>query len=123
MVQQHPSMISLARVMMTANCKERWRRAGAWLGTWRVHEQGVYKAFSVLPVFFLRCGRIQSELENTFLLFFCVKYSEDDDLRKALELSKKEEQDRIKTVEKYNELSLTEDWEADVKYVISSLQS
>ncbi|KAF9328845.1 hypothetical protein BG006_008032 [Podila minutissima] len=43
--------------------------------------------------------------------------SEDDDLRKALELSKKEEQDRIKTVEKYNELSLTEDWEADVKPV------
>ncbi|KAF9923569.1 hypothetical protein FBU30_006398 [Linnemannia zychae] len=43
--------------------------------------------------------------------------SEDDDLRKALELSKKEEQDRIKTVEKYNELSLTEDWEADSKPV------
>ncbi|KAF9381406.1 hypothetical protein CPB97_007790 [Podila verticillata] len=43
--------------------------------------------------------------------------SEDDDLKKALELSKKEEQDRIKTVEKYNELSLTEDWEADVKPV------
>ncbi|KAF9128530.1 hypothetical protein BGW39_004983 [Mortierella sp. 14UC] len=43
--------------------------------------------------------------------------SEDDDLKKALELSKKEEQDRIKTVEKYNELSLTEDWEADSKPV------
>jgi epsin len=43
------------------------------------------------------------------------KHSEDDDLKKALELSKKEEQDRIKTVEKYNELSLTEDWEADSK--------
>ncbi|KAG0204752.1 hypothetical protein BGX28_003414 [Mortierella sp. GBA30] len=43
--------------------------------------------------------------------------SEDDDLQKALELSKKEEQDRLKTVEKYNELSLTEDWEADSKPV------
>ncbi|KAG0335961.1 hypothetical protein BG004_008252 [Podila humilis] len=43
--------------------------------------------------------------------------SEDDDLKKALELSEKEEQDRIKTVEKYNELSLTEDWEADSKPV------
>ncbi|KAF8936638.1 hypothetical protein BGZ58_003924 [Dissophora ornata] len=43
--------------------------------------------------------------------------SEDDDLEKALELSRKEEQDRIKTVEKYNELSLTEDWEADSKPV------
>ncbi|KAG0351223.1 hypothetical protein BGZ54_003361, partial [Gamsiella multidivaricata] len=43
--------------------------------------------------------------------------SEEDDLQKALELSKKEEQDRIKTVEKYNELSLTEDWEADSKPV------
>ncbi|KAF9107230.1 hypothetical protein BGX29_006916 [Mortierella sp. GBA35] len=43
--------------------------------------------------------------------------SEDDDLKKALELSKKEEQDRIKTVEKYNELSLTEDWEAESKPV------
>ncbi|KAF9360489.1 hypothetical protein BGX26_009179 [Mortierella sp. AD094] len=41
--------------------------------------------------------------------------SEDDDLQKALELSRKEEQDRMKTVEKYNELSLTEDWEADNK--------
>ncbi|KAF9175660.1 hypothetical protein BGX21_005617 [Mortierella sp. AD011] len=41
--------------------------------------------------------------------------SEDDDLQRALELSKKEEQDRLKTVEKYNELSLTEDWEADNK--------
>ena len=41
--------------------------------------------------------------------------SEEDDLQKALELSKKEEQDRLKTVEKYNELSLTEDWEADSK--------
>ncbi|KAF9403026.1 hypothetical protein BGZ94_004738, partial [Podila epigama] len=38
--------------------------------------------------------------------------SDDDDLKKALELSKKEEQDRLKTVAKYNELSLTEDWEA-----------
>jgi len=44
-----------------------------------------------------------------------MAHSEDDDLKKALELSKKEEQDRIKTVEKYNELSLTEDWEADSK--------
>ncbi|KAF9431717.1 hypothetical protein BGZ76_011789 [Entomortierella beljakovae] len=43
--------------------------------------------------------------------------SEDDDLQKALELSRKEEQDRQKTVEKYNELSLTEDWEADNKPV------
>ncbi|KAF9542658.1 hypothetical protein EC957_001792 [Mortierella hygrophila] len=43
--------------------------------------------------------------------------SEDDDLKKALELSEREEQDRIKTVEKYNELSLTEDWEADDKPV------
>ncbi|KAF8932169.1 hypothetical protein BGZ52_010844 [Haplosporangium bisporale] len=43
--------------------------------------------------------------------------SDDDDLKKALELSKKEEQDRLKTVEKYNELSLTEDWEANSKPV------
>ena len=43
--------------------------------------------------------------------------SEEDDLQKALELSKKEEQDRMKTVEKYNELSMTEDWEVDSKYV------
>ncbi|KAF8972857.1 hypothetical protein BGZ46_010009 [Entomortierella lignicola] len=41
--------------------------------------------------------------------------SEDDDLQKALDLSRKEELDRQKTVEKYNELSLTEDWEADHK--------
>ncbi|KAF9950046.1 hypothetical protein BGZ72_008232 [Mortierella alpina] len=45
------------------------------------------------------------------------RHSEEDDLQKALELSKKEEQDRLKTVEKYNELSLTEDWEADSKPV------
>ncbi|KAF9178138.1 hypothetical protein BGZ51_007777 [Haplosporangium sp. Z 767] len=43
--------------------------------------------------------------------------SEDDDLQKALELSRKEELDRQRTVEKYNELSLTEDWEADSKPV------
>ncbi|KAF9582286.1 hypothetical protein BGW38_000403, partial [Lunasporangiospora selenospora] len=41
--------------------------------------------------------------------------SEDDDLKKALELSKKEEQERQKNVEKYNELSLTEDWEGQTK--------
>lgn len=46
-----------------------------------------------------------------------LQNSDDDDLKKALELSKKEEQDRLKTVEKYNELSLTEDWEANSKYV------
>ncbi|KAF9127131.1 hypothetical protein BGW39_006084 [Mortierella sp. 14UC] len=39
--------------------------------------------------------------------------SDDDDLKKALELSKREEQDRAKKVEKYNELSMTEDWEGD----------
>ncbi|GJJ76271.1 epsin [Entomortierella parvispora] len=43
--------------------------------------------------------------------------SEEDDLQKALELSRKEEQDRMKTVEKYNELSLTEDWDVDSKPV------
>ncbi|KAG0040715.1 hypothetical protein BGZ83_002447 [Gryganskiella cystojenkinii] len=43
--------------------------------------------------------------------------SEDDDLQKALDLSRKEEQDRLKTVEKYNELSMTEEWEVDSKPV------
>ncbi|KAG0262268.1 hypothetical protein BGZ95_004055 [Linnemannia exigua] len=56
-------------------------------------------------------SRRMAQVENT------SRNSEDDDLKKALELSKKEEQDRIKTVEKYNELSLTEDWEADSKPV------
>ncbi|KAI8601533.1 hypothetical protein EDD21DRAFT_105410 [Dissophora ornata] len=37
--------------------------------------------------------------------------SSDDDLKKALELSKKEEQDRLKNMEKYNKLSTTEDWD------------
>ncbi|KAF9901343.1 hypothetical protein BX616_002287, partial [Lobosporangium transversale] len=41
--------------------------------------------------------------------------SEEDDIQKALELSMKEEEDRRKNVEKYNQLSLTEDWEADSK--------
>ncbi|KAF9900275.1 hypothetical protein EC991_007667 [Linnemannia zychae] len=41
--------------------------------------------------------------------------SDDDDLKKALELSKREEQDRAKKVEKYNEFSMTEDWENDAK--------
>ncbi|KAG0329236.1 hypothetical protein BG004_002370 [Podila humilis] len=41
--------------------------------------------------------------------------SDDDDLKAALALSKKDEQDRQKNVEKYNELSLTEDWDADSK--------
>ncbi|KAG0063989.1 hypothetical protein BGZ89_009468 [Linnemannia elongata] len=39
--------------------------------------------------------------------------SDDDELKKALALSKKEEQDRAKKVEQYNEFSMTEDWEAD----------
>ncbi|KAG0042428.1 hypothetical protein BGZ83_000467 [Gryganskiella cystojenkinii] len=38
---------------------------------------------------------------------------DDDDLKKALALSKKEEQDRQKNLEKYNELSTTEDWDAN----------
>ncbi|KAG0264375.1 hypothetical protein BG011_006981 [Mortierella polycephala] len=41
--------------------------------------------------------------------------SDDDDLKKALELSKKEEQDRQRNVEKYNELSHTEEWESRPK--------
>ncbi|KAG0229966.1 hypothetical protein B0O80DRAFT_490587 [Mortierella sp. GBAus27b] len=44
-----------------------------------------------------------------------TRRSEDDDLQKALELSKKEEQDRLDNVKKYNELSLTEDWETENK--------
>lgn len=43
--------------------------------------------------------------------------SDDDELKKALALSKKEEQERAKKVEQYNEFSMTEDWEADAKYV------
>jgi len=46
-------------------------------------------------------------------------YSEDEDLQKALEMSRKDEQSRLDNVKKYNELSMTEGWEADNKYVIS----
>lgn len=47
-----------------------------------------------------------------------LNYSEDEDLQKALELSRREEQNRIDNVKRYNELSMTEEWEADNKYVI-----
>ncbi|ORZ07800.1 hypothetical protein BCR41DRAFT_360057 [Lobosporangium transversale] len=43
--------------------------------------------------------------------------------RKSTELSMKEEEDRRKNVEKYNQLSLTEDWEADSKYAKSLMRN
>ncbi|KAF9973914.1 hypothetical protein BGZ73_002813 [Actinomortierella ambigua] len=36
----------------------------------------------------------------------------EDELQLALEISKREEQDRLQSAEKFNELSLSEDWEA-----------
>ncbi|KAI7827695.1 hypothetical protein BC939DRAFT_394721, partial [Gamsiella multidivaricata] len=43
--------------------------------------------------------------------------SSDDDLKKAMKLSKQEEQDRLDKMEKYNKLPATEDWEGRSRYL------
>lgn len=46
------------------------------------------------------------------LIFLLLCYSEDDDLKKALALSKNEEQERQKNLDKYNNMSNNnEDWD------------
>ena len=56
------------------------------------------------------------ERSCTYMPFFLLCYSEDDDLKKALALSKKEEQERQKNLEKYNDLSANEDWDDKAGY-------
>lgn len=98
--------------MMIVTFRELWRRADAWPVNPKA-TTGTARAF----IFSLVAHVHVRDMLTVFFFFSNWIDSDDDELKKALALSKKEEQDRAKKVEQYNEFSMTEDWEADAKYV------